>query len=577
VGLALNQRSASFLAVIVWVCFLSRAVFYSSMMPVWEGYDESSHFDFVDYLAREHRLPDVRNATGSRAVADSVQLAPVPWTNRAESPTEIPHDEFWKLPEPARLARDRALMAIRTDGPRDPGMPGRPLYEAQQPPLAYIVFLPVLLVFRHASLLTQAWALRIAGSLLASLVIPLGYFTGRKVFGNDWQGVGVAALVCAMPELMILTTHAGNEPLALAAGSACIYCLIRFVEFKRAEFKRPVREAAILGVVLGLALLTKAYFLILIPSVFAVCGWMWLRDRARRPAVARQFAIIIGFTVLIAGWWYGRTLVTTGTITGQVTDVGAQQSNVSLLQAVARMRWLDAADFALTTHVWLGGWSFLVLRGWMYHLAGMVLVAAFIGMPIVAIRKRTPGLLITGAIAGSFWIVPAYHALEGFRINGRSETMGYYAYCVVIAEAVCLVAGIGALLPKSGSRFSVPVLVTLFAAIDIYGSVFLLMPYYAGLIVHSPRGSVPALHLGQLASGGIDRLFGNLAIAKPWFLPPPALVMLFTCYFGATCGLIFIGFLSAAGSRIATAPLRVHDPSVEENPGRVAARERERN
>jgi hypothetical protein len=542
VGIAPKQRSVTLWVAAVWLCFLIRAVFYSSVMPVWEGYDESSHFDFVAYLASEHKLPETRSATGSRAVADSVQLAPVPWTNRAGSASEIPHDEFWKLPEQDRLARDRALRLIEGDRPRNPvehtELAGRPLYEAQQPPLAYLVFLPAFLIFRHASLLTQAWILRITGSLIASLVIPLGFLIGRKVFRNDWQAIGLTALISAMPELMILVTHAGNEPLSLAAGSACIHCLILLT-----EDSSPLRHAVMTGIVLGCALLTKAYFLVLIPPVFAICGLMWLREPDRRSEIARQLGLTLGLIVMIAGWWYARTLSVTGTLTGQSTDIGAQGSSVSMLQALTRMSWLRAADFALTTHVWLGGWSFLVLRGWMYRVVAAILAAAFIGM-VIARKKRAP-LLICGGVALFFWIVPAYHALEGFRMNGRSETMGYYAYCVIAAEAVCLIAGIGALLPKAASRFAYPGLITIFAAIDLYGMVFMSMPYYAGLIAHSARGSVPALHLGQLANGGIDQVFRNLALCKPWFLPPIALIVLFTGYIVATGGVIAMGFLSS--------------------------------
>ncbi len=237
----------------------------------------------------------------------------------------------------------------------------------------------------------------------------------------------------------------------------------------------------------------------------------------------------------------------TGTLSGEQNDAAAQKSGVSLLHAAMNADWLHEADFALTTHVWIGGWSFLVLRSWMYKAVAILLVAAFVGMLVLVARKKRGPLLICGAVALLFWIAPAYHALEGYRVTGKTESFGYYAYCVVAAEAACLIAGIGALLPGRAARYVVPGLTTSFAALEIYGMVFLQMPYYGGFIAHSPGGSVPAIHIGQLAGGGLARLFRNLALGKPWFLPAPVLATLFACYLLAVGGIIAAAFLLAQG------------------------------
>ena len=33
--------------VVLWACFLVRLLFYSAMLPLWEGYDEWAHFAVV--------------------------------------------------------------------------------------------------------------------------------------------------------------------------------------------------------------------------------------------------------------------------------------------------------------------------------------------------------------------------------------------------------------------------------------------------------------------------------------------------------------------------------------------------
>ncbi len=185
------------------------------------------------------------------------------------------------FPKPPGSPGSLRLRAIEGDRARDPAKPGLPLYEAQQPPLAYLLFLPVFLAFQHASLLTQVWVVKIAGAVIASLAIPLAFLIGRRVFRNDWRAAGLTAVIAAMPQLFLLISHAGDEPLALLAGTASVYWLIRM-----ASVERPLTSALKLGVVLGCALLTKAYFLALIPAVCATCGVLWVGNRARRNQVA---------------------------------------------------------------------------------------------------------------------------------------------------------------------------------------------------------------------------------------------------------------------------------------------------
>ena len=35
----------------IWLCFLARAFFYCAALPLWEGYDEWSHFAVVQRMA----------------------------------------------------------------------------------------------------------------------------------------------------------------------------------------------------------------------------------------------------------------------------------------------------------------------------------------------------------------------------------------------------------------------------------------------------------------------------------------------------------------------------------------------
>jgi hypothetical protein len=150
------------------------------------------------------------------------------------------------------------------------------------------------------------------------------------------------------------------------------------------------------------------------------------------------------------------------------------------------------------------------------------------------------------AVLLSFWAGMGYYAFTTYLATGEAAVLGYYAYALVVPEAVCLIAGISALVPGSGTRFIVPGLVVCFAAMETYGAVLFLMPYYAGVTAHTARGSVPAMQASRLWNGGMAELFRNLAVNKPDFLPAGVLVVLWVGFLAAVAGIVAVSVLTAS-------------------------------
>ncbi len=468
---------------VLWFCFLAKLIFYSSFVPLWEGYDEFAHFAFAEHLFHNHSLPDLKGAVVPQEVANSLQTGPVPWTIRS-----------WAGETPLRL------------------------YEAQQPPLAYLLYAIPYAAFQRAHLPTRVWIVRITGSLIVSFVIPLGFLLARRIFGSAVRALSAIAIVAAMPELMMTADHGGNEPLAILLGTACVFALVS-------------RRALLLGCLLGLGLLTKAYFLTLIPVVVIV----FFRHK-------RKMLIVFAAALAIAGWWYARAFYVTGSLTGaQIAAAGAKP--VSLVHDVTGIDWLRVADFALVSHIWLGGWSFLVVRTWMYRTIELIMLAAGIGIALQLARRRLsePIAICAGTLL-SFIAGMAWYAYATWRATGEAAVLGYYACALIVPEAICLVAGLT-------TRYLVPAVVACFATIELYGTVFLLMPYYAKITAHTPRGSVPAARIGQIFSA---ELFRNLAANKPGFLSPGILIALWIVFLAALAAIVAAGFLSAFGQRSET-------------------------
>jgi len=515
------------IAAAIWLCFLVRALFYASALPMWEGFDEYSHFAVIQHIAFHRDLPDHRTANGSRQVAESLKLLPAPWLPHVDE-KRISYEEFRTLPVEERERRAARLRSMPAAWAREPADPPLGLWEAQQPPLFYWIAAPFYWAIRDLCLPAQVWILRCLAALIASAAIPLTVMTGRAL-GNPGLGLGAALVITAMPELMITAARISNECLALATGGLAIWLGVRAL---------GGRHLAWFGVAAGLALLTKAYFLALIPWMLWIC---W-KKRAVSPIIV---------CAAIAGWWYAHTWLATGTITGEEREVAVRAgTTISLLGAVRLTPWMHVADLVAVSYVWLGGWSFLVVRSWMYRVVELAIAVAAARL---LWQRRLFGLALP---VGLLAIGLAYHATTGVRTYAGAGTLGYYFYAFAAAEGILLVAGWG--------RFW-RILVPMFVLLEGFALWFVQLPYYAGLLAHTARGGLPALRLAQLRHGGLHTLLENLAADKPFGVAGMAAITLL--FFCVTAGLLAITFrrsaLSARKSKDGTSPawLAAADPS----------------
>jgi hypothetical protein len=75
----------------------------------------------------------------------------------------------------------------------------------------------------------------------------------------------------------------------------------------------------------------------------------------------------------------------TGTLSGLNEAVLVRHMSVAeILHSAAGVNWPRAVDSILFTHLWCGGWSFLTVRAWMYHIFYAVIAIAAIGL----VRQR---------------------------------------------------------------------------------------------------------------------------------------------------------------------------------------------
>jgi hypothetical protein len=446
----------------------------------------------------------------------------------------LTEDQYWSLPAEARQQREGQFQAMPPHWSREPGAGNLTAYEAFQPPLYYWIMAPVLRLASGLSLAGQVMALRWLGSLIASLVIPLIFLVGRELFRDHRAALGCAAVAAVMPEFAIDLARVGNECVAVV-----LFTLLTWIALKLVRTGIGYSLAAVLGLVLGLGLLAKAYFLTAIPALALLFARELWRAPGRRRAVVFCGLMAASESLLIAGWWYAHNLLSTGTLTGLSESLMLRgMSHTSMIGRAATVPWGTAIDSILFSHLYFGGWSGLTVRAWMYHVFYAVVLLAAVGL---LRRLRQPATLTLLAVYTAFWMGLLYDVLLIFLSKGMATSGGWYLYAVVGAEVALCFAGLYSVLPARVHGWVAFGGVLLFGLLDLYTVHAVAMPYYSGMIVHKASGAIAALHLADLRRVGVGNAFERLVVYKGAALSAPWLAALWLAYLVATLAILIAG------------------------------------
>ena len=485
---------------IVWICFLIQAVFYCLEQPIWEGLDEWAHFAYIQNLSEQGRIPAPGDDTAME-VSQSLRYLPLPYQPGGRTRSELSHDQYWRLPTGERAAREAALLQMPVRERVDIG--GAGLYEAQQAPLYYVLMVPVYRAFSNAKLAGCLLAIRFASVLIASLAIPLIYATAKELFGSHRIALLLTCVAASLPGLLMDVSRAGNESLAVVLGTAMTLILISairrggesqtLVGFGHRSWLRPADQ----GVFPGFPAAHSRS-----RSYADVAAW-----RMEKASLGATLSLLVA--IVISAAWYARMERLTGSLSGEKN--AAAISSASLAQkftAATHINWLRIVYDQIFSQLWLGGWSFLRVRPWMYtvfELLAALCVAGLVRYTVRRVKHRhitrmsvTLAMLLLMLILfepGLF-----YQALAVFMIDNEAFGPGWYFYVLLAPELLLLTAGAWALFGRRGGGWLAATATFFALALNLYTMHLLLLPYYTGLIAHSVDGSFHAAHIGILAA-----------------------------------------------------------------------------
>ncbi len=259
------MRPRQLLFLFIFALYLLLAAFFAVRTPAWQAPDEPAHYNYVRFVASTGGFPVLQMGDYPHAYLEEIKSR--------------------KFPPALSIAPIR--------------------YEFHQPPLYYALLAPVYRLAQGALL-----PMRLCSVLLGAGVVWLAYAIARRLAPRRGDlALATAAFVAFLPQHLATVSQIGNDVLAELLFAIVLYVLIGWA-------LRPGRQGSrmllLLGIVLGLILITKTTAYIAVPLVGGVLIWHWRYTQANPQRIARDVLLVVGLMALIALSWYARNLATYG-------------------------------------------------------------------------------------------------------------------------------------------------------------------------------------------------------------------------------------------------------------------------
>ena len=263
------KKTGRLLVLPVLLAYLALAVLYAVYTPPWQVPDEPAHYNYIRAIAERGTLPVIEEGD-----------------------------------------YDHAYIRRLVDNGFPPDLSIEPLtYEDHQPPLYYLLAVPVYLLFDGALL-----PLRLV-SVAAGLVVLLAAWGVARLLLPDRPLPALAAtlFVAFLPQHLAMTAGVNNDALAEVMVGWGFWLAVRLTASRPPTSPRQTRRLIwALGLVVGLAVLTKTTAYVVLPvALVAVAlrgwqeGWPWRQT-------AGQCGRMILVATLLAGPWLARNVAVYG-------------------------------------------------------------------------------------------------------------------------------------------------------------------------------------------------------------------------------------------------------------------------
>lgn len=388
--------------------------------PYWSLIDEGSHFAYIEYIAKERKIPILGKAMTSKEVLS---------------------------------IGEGIYPKITATDPYKIGLGGY-IYEAFQPPLYYLVAAPFF--FLSSNYINKIFIIRFFNFILFFVAIYLLYRLIKTVFAQKWQLPFLFCLnIFLFPGMIFRNTVISNTPLEIPLAILFTLCLYKF------EVTRKDKFFVWAGVFLGLIILTKLT-LIHYCFIYAFSGVKNYLYHFKLQKVKYPILVLIILLLIVGPWlrfnFKNYHSFTSNKLAQEMQKPIINPNNTDYKLVETFIRTPDYFDSVVLPQEW----TFHYYNNASFFNSKEIVKAIFFTLPLILIFFNLPHFLkyyyFALPLVVNFTIINIMMAVNDWQIN-----FGRYLYASFVSWGLYLY-----LLYHRYSQKLIPVFIAVINTLNIY-------------------------------------------------------------------------------------------------------------
>jgi len=393
--------------------------------PIFEGFDEAAHLSLIHEI-RALNLPKYGVSSIDRVIHE--YKGPKSYTSGSGpfDKSEYSYNKFYLSDERIKYYRLNYKNNKFKVGFDPVGYEVSSNWQSQHPPLYYGVMAYFSNLFRDSNVIHYIFWMRMLSVFLflTGVLIAIKKLLSKNLLDYKLK-IGILSFPIFIPMIFPEVCRIGND-------SLCIF-LTGFISSKLIDFyynEDSYKDSIILGVLLGLGLLTKAIFIPIAIGINIIILIRSYNNNMLKIGFVKIF--IISFTFcLISGWWYFMKYMLTGSFTG-ADELIALDRVGGLLQGLIKnftiYEYIRGCIVTVASFIWAGTGSLVRMKFYLFLPLLLLNSVLFFYYIKFLIKFRS---ISDYDFSGLIFLVVFYLALHIHTINvlalyGRGTTPGWY-------------------------------------------------------------------------------------------------------------------------------------------------------